>query len=139
MKPKARKDELRIESLSDETVVVDQKRNRAHCLNKAASTVWGYCDGDTTVSEMAGRLHRDLGLPRRTSLVHVAIQQLTQAELLEPGSVSLPPAKLISRREVARALSVPAALLVPLVSSIAVPTAAMAQSSQHRPRPRRHR
>ena len=40
MKPIARKNQLRIESFSDETVVVDLNRNKAHCLNKTASAVW---------------------------------------------------------------------------------------------------
>ncbi len=137
MKPKARKEQLRIEPLKDETVVVDLKRNKTHCLNKVATSVWGYCDGKTTVGEMADRLHRDVGLPRRQSVVLFAIQQLKRAELLEAESIDQSPAKLLTRREVGRSLSAQAALLVPLVTSIAVPTAAMASSRQRRPRRRR--
>lgn len=136
MKPVARTNQLKIESLPDETVVVDLDRNKAHCLNKTASAVWGYCDGKTTPAEMAARLHSEFGLPARESLARNAIQQLAKANLLEAGSLGEPPLKLPTRREMSRDLSIRAALLVPLITSIAVPTAALAQSTSRPPAPR---
>ena len=104
MKPKARQAQLKIETLHDETVVVDLELNKAHCLNKTAATIWGYCDGNTTLGEMTDRVHRELGLPRQPTVVRGAIQQLLKADLLEKDSVAGSHVPILSRRELSRLL-----------------------------------
>ena len=54
--PRARTDGLVINELTDEVLVYDLKRDKAHCLNAAAASVWKQCDGRTTVAEIARRL-----------------------------------------------------------------------------------
>lgn len=54
--PQARTDDLVINELSDEVLVYDLQRDKAHCLNAAAASVWKQCDGRTTVAEIARRL-----------------------------------------------------------------------------------
>jgi hypothetical protein len=126
--PRARATEqLVVEDLTDETLVYDLERHRAHCLNPAATLVWRACDGRTSVAEAAARLERELRLVGGKALVWNALDQLARAHLLEPGAV-LPPAR--SRRALIRALGLgaAAAVLLPAVDSIVSPVAAQAAS-----------
>ena len=119
MTPKARKSHLLVHQVEDEMVVYDKKRKRAHRLNEAAAKVWSRLDGDRTVSEIAGDLDVD------ESVVALAVDHLANAELLE-SSEPLP----VSRRSALRRVASVAALgiLLPAVTSIPAPLAAMARS-----------
>ena len=57
--PEARKEGLVVQHLSDEVLVYDQQRHKAHCLNETAALVWMRCDGKTTVVSMAQELRTD--------------------------------------------------------------------------------
>ena len=50
--PKARKHELIVKELSDETLVYDETTHKAHCLNQTAALVWKFCDGRTSIPQM---------------------------------------------------------------------------------------
>ncbi len=63
MNPQARKDRLVIEELPEETLIYDQERHKAHCLNQTAAFVWGRCDGRTSVDGLAKALEDELGIP----------------------------------------------------------------------------
>ena len=117
MTPKARKSHLLVHQVEDEMVVYDKKRKRAHRLNEAAAKVWSRLDGDRTVSEIAGDVDE--------SVVALAVDHLANAELLE-SSEPLP----VSRRSALRRVASVAALgiLLPAVTSIPAPLAAMARS-----------
>jgi hypothetical protein len=54
--PKARTADLVINDLTDEVLVYDLKRDKAHCLNPTAAAVWKLCDGKSSAAEIAGRL-----------------------------------------------------------------------------------
>ena len=126
MKPIARIDQISAEHVAGETIVYDLRRARAHCLNDTATAVWRYCDGNTPVAEMAGRLQHEFGLPPDESLVRIALKQLEYAKLVE-GVPAEPLEALPSRREIGRKLAI-ATMAIPLVTSIVVPTPAAAQS-----------
>lgn len=128
MLPIARKDELTTQEIAGETLVYDLKRHRAHCLNAAASAVWKYCDGETTISVMTEKLHKETGLPADETVVQLALKQLQTAGLIDCERPAGPAERLPTRREIARRLAIPAALALPLVSSIIAPTPAMAAS-----------
>jgi hypothetical protein len=129
--PLARRTELTVEPLSEETIIYDHKRHRVHCLNRTLTFVWQQCDGKTTIPEMAGRLPGAVGLPADQDIVRLAIRQLSDIHLLTgdtPVSVSN---AIPSRRQLVRKLAVlgvSAPVLLPSVSSIVAPTAAMAAS-----------
>ena len=129
--PRARKEELVVEELPDETLVYDLKRHKAHCLNRTASAVWRHCDGRTSLSDMAEILEQELALPRDEAIVRFALGRLRKARLLDEGTdVSEEPTGL-SRREVVRKLAVVGGLsiLLPVVTSLPSPVAAMQASS----------
>jgi hypothetical protein len=125
--PRARTEGLVIQELPDEVLVYDRDRDKAHCLNQTAALVWKYCDGKTTVTDMAKRLERDLKSGRvDEKVVWYALGQLSKDHLLEETVV--PPAILagMSRREMVRVLGLAAVVAVPLVTSIVAPTPAQA-------------
>jgi hypothetical protein len=121
MKPRARVEALVVEELDGETLVYDLQRNEAHCLNGTAARVWRYCDGRTSVRQLAARLGRELGEPIDEDVVWLALRQLYKARLLRHPLV-LPAGRSTSRRSVLRRLSL-AAALVPVVLSIVAPEA----------------
>ncbi len=125
--PRARTEGLVIQELPDEVLVYDRDRDKAHCLNQTAALVWRYCDGKTSVTNMARRLERDLKTERvDEKVVWYALGQLSKDHLLEEDLVS--PALLtgMSRREMVRVLGVAAVVAIPLVTSIVAPTPAQA-------------
>ncbi len=128
--PKARRKDLVVEELPDETLVYDLERDKAHCLNPTAALVWSRCDGNTSVADMASSLEQELDLPADESLVWMALDRLGKARLLE-DPVGLPgEAARYSRREMMRTFGRVAGLtlLLPAVSSIVAPLAAMQAS-----------
>ncbi len=128
--PRARTEKLIVEELPDETLVYDLKRHKAHCLNRTAAAVWRQCDGGTTVSQIVRSLEEELAIPNDEGIVTLALDRLKKARLLEEGTNVAGIAVGPSRRELVRKLAmVGGAILLPMVTSMASPTAAMAASS----------
>lgn len=121
--PLARHKGLIVRKLSDEVLVYDLERNKAHCLNLTSARVWKYCDGKTTVEEMVRLLNKDSSTPLTRDLVLLALNQLQKFHLLQQ-SLQLP---FISRRDLVFKYA-PAAVILPVILTIAVPTA-QAQAS----------
>ena len=119
MRPEARSNNLLIHNVGDETVVYDRDRQTAHRLNETATAVWQRLDGQTSAEEIASDLRYD------SNVVIMAIDHLQSAHLLEAKDPSL-----VSRRSAVRKVArlAAAGVLLPVVSSIAAPTSAMALS-----------
>ena len=129
--PRARKEDLVVEELPDETLVYDLKRHKAHCLNRSATVVWRHCDGRTTLSEMATILEEELELPQDEDIVRLALERLRKAKLLE-GGMNIPQEPTgPSRRELVRKLAVLGglAIVLPVVTSLTSPVAALQATS----------
>jgi len=128
MTPRARVDELVVREVEDETLVYDLKRHRAHSLNQTAALVWRWCDGRTTVLEMAQRLQAELRLPADEEVVLLALDRLGRSHLLQERVTSKEEAVRVSRRAVARKVAMAAGMtvLLPVVTSIVAPTPAAA-------------
>ena len=128
--PLARQDELVVVELQDETLVYDEKRHKARCLNRTAALVWRHCDGRTSVAEVAALLEEQSSTPTDEAVVWMALDRLGRTHLLS-GSVTLPEDRTkYSRREMLRTLRRAAgiSLLLPVIESIRAPLAA-AQAS----------
>lgn len=119
----ARQEELVVQEMPDEVLIYDLKRHKAHCLNKTAAFVWNHCDGQTSVTQMAGLLEKEAGAPVDEELVWYALGKLSDADLLV-SKVAIPVNDGMSRR---RMLSrVGAAIILPTVVSLIAPTAVQA-------------
>ncbi len=122
MNPKARERHLLVHRVEDEMVVYDKRRTQAHRLNDTAAKVWSLLDGERTTSEIACDLDMD------ESVVALSVGHLANAQLLE-SSEPLSLSRRSALRRVASAAAV--GVLLPVVTSIPAPLAAMAQSDYH--------
>jgi hypothetical protein len=124
-----------VRHLAQECLLVDTETNRAHCLNAIAARVWQLCDGQTSVASMATILRQEYASSIDETLVWVALKQLRRAGLL-PRTTAFPDTVVfITRREAVQKLGAAAALALPVVSSILMPTAAQAASCLPNGRP----
>lgn len=131
MRPRAREAGLVVQELTDETLVYDLERNRAHCLNRTAAMVWRLCDGKATVEEMVARLRAKGHVPVSEDMVFLALERLAKARLLLDRVARPVGARGLSRRELVRGLGAVGKLsvILPLVTSIVAPTAAQAATA----------
>jgi hypothetical protein len=125
--PEARKEGLVVQQMTDEVLVYDQKRHRAHCLNQTAALVWKHCDGRKTVSEVAEALSRQAGKRVGEEVVRLAVDELAKSQLLEgSGARKWRGAEGMSRREMMKRAGLAAAVGLPVVTSVIAPRAAQA-------------
>ncbi|HYV00292.1 MAG TPA: hypothetical protein VE977_15790 [Pyrinomonadaceae bacterium] len=118
--PRARRSGLIIEELPGEVLVYDSDRDSALCLNHVAAQVWKLCDGKTTPARMGRLIEKQLQVTGGEEVVALALEQLEKSQLL---TGKLEPQLLgISRRDLVRRVGI-AAALVPVITSILVPTA----------------
>jgi hypothetical protein len=123
--PKAREDGLVVRELPGEVLIYDLERHKAHCLNQTAAAVWRHCDGETSPTEIGYRLAREFSTPVDEDVVWLALEELGTLSLIDGAVVRPTPG--LSRAQVLRRLGVAtAAIAVPSVLSIAVPTASAA-------------
>ena len=120
--PKSRQRGILVDHVGDETIIYDEERQEAHSLNRAAGIIWQNSDGARSVQQLAALLGRELGIEANDSFVEYALDKLASAHLLEDNTVS--------RRDLVRRMTFAgaAAVALPVVLSIATPTAAMAAS-----------
>jgi hypothetical protein len=120
--PKARRTQILVDTVGDETIVYDEQCQKAHSLNRSASSVWRNSNGERSIPELANLLGSECGLASDESLVEYALDELAGAHLLEDNRVT--------RRSALRRLTLTGAAVVglPVVLSIVAPTPAMAAS-----------
>jgi hypothetical protein len=109
----------------DETLVYHKENHRAHCLNRTAAEVWKLCDGEKTVAEITETLVQESKSPVDEELVWLTLRRLSKAGLLVKQKRQ--EQILASRRAVMRKIGM-AAMALPIVTSILVPTAEAAVS-----------
>ncbi len=118
--------------LSDEFLVYEEETNRAHCLNQTAAEVWKLCDGKRTIAQIVHTMEKQSRSPVDEQVVMTALTKFAKAGLLQNGDALSSHAGTLSRREAARKIGVAAAALaLPVVTSILVPTPADAASPCH--------
>lgn len=126
----ARQHELLVEQVGDETVVYDLESKAVHCLSPLAAVVFENCDGRMTPAGCATVATERLGRAVTEDEVVAALDQLEERSLFSSPVLKLENGNGMSRRDFARRSAVvgASALAVPLITSIAAPTAAMAAS-----------
>jgi hypothetical protein len=125
--PTARRSGLVIQEVPGEVLVYDTESNKAHCLNLTAALVWKSCDGNNTVSDITGIVGKETGTKVTDDLVWLAIDQLTENNLLEKELK----AKFegTSRREAIKKIGLASMVALPIVASLVAPRSAMANVS----------
>ena len=125
--PKARTEKLIIKELSDEVLIYDLDRNKAHCLNSTAALVWKVCDGKTSVEEINNHVAKHTGVAVDQRIVWLALKELETINLLTQPTRHPTLVANLSRRQLIRSIGV-AAVVLPAIISLAAPTA-QAQAS----------
>lgn len=130
MMPKARQEGLLVQEVGDELAVYDQERHRAHRLNHSAAVVWRHCDGQRSVDDLTAVLQKEMNPVADHELVLLALDQLNNAHLLETPLARSTEETRLSRRAIVRKVGLVGvlSLLLPVITTIAVPTPAQAQS-----------
>ena len=130
MKPNARKEELVVQAVGDETIVYDERRSHVHRLNRTAALVWSRCDGRHTVADLQAVLQGETDSLVTEDIVWLALDRLEKEQLLAEPLVRPAEAARITRRDVLRkaALAGGLTLMIPVVQSMVAPTPAMAMS-----------
>jgi hypothetical protein len=121
-------EKLLIEELPKELMIFDPDRNKAFCLNHAASFVWKQADGKTPVAEMAKRLERDLGRPVDEQVIWFALEVLSKDGLLRSAMIPPPSAARVTRRDLLQKMGV-GAMALPVVTVLFVSPAKAHASS----------
>src|SRR5688572_25192379 len=91
--PVARRINLIVKELPDETLIYDLDSDEAHCLNQTAALVWKNCDGQKTVLQIRKSLQRDLRTQVPEEMVWLAFEQLHKSNLItthSPGRIQTP-------------------------------------------------
>jgi hypothetical protein len=115
--PQRRSADLTARRLADETLIYDHRRQKAHCLNRAAALVWEHCDGRTTAAEMAEVLRRECAMAEPEAAVALALEQLSRRDLLQQPVPPPAAADRAGRRAALKKMAL-ALVAVPVILSI---------------------
>jgi hypothetical protein len=127
MLPLARTDRLRVEQLSNELVIYDFDRHKAHCLGPVAALVWRACDGRNTAKEISSSLKKQ-GLRVDEEMTWMVLHRLGKLNLLHQPLALPKNAVSSSRRELLRKVLAAGGLCLLLTTTICAPTPARARS-----------
>ena len=121
--PKARREGILVQELSEEILVYDLENHKAHCLNKTAAIVWEHCNGKNSVRDIALALASDINAQADEAMVWYALDQLGKARLLEKRIFQIEGKPRMSRRELVKRAGIAAMIAIPVVTSILAPKA----------------
>ena len=129
--PRILNQEFSIQHVGEETLVYDERRHLAFCLNRVSSAVWTHCDGTHSVPQIAAALQTEFAQPVSHEMVDLALEQMQQNGLLEPNphtDAVLTTPTAISRRSMMSKAGAGALVMVPMIAAIMAPKAAQAYS-----------
>jgi hypothetical protein len=126
--PIARRNNIVIKKLDEETLIYDLKINKAICLNMTSARIFHLCNGTRTVSQIAKEMSLSMKTPIGKEFVMLAIEQFSKDHLLENKGETTKFFNRLSRRELIRKVGFGSAVALPLVSSVIAPQSAAAQS-----------
>lgn len=130
-RPLARTAGLLTEEVDGELLVYDEQHEVACRLNRPAALVWENSDGTRTVADLIAVLAAELGDLADEDMVLMALDDLAEHDLIESGYErrEITATRLSRRRFIGRVgIAGAAAMAVPVVHSMVVPTPASAIS-----------
>lgn len=127
MKPIRRTGDLVVQKLDAEVLVYDLKLDKAFCLNETSAKVWSLCDGTRDAARIAAELSDVRRSGSEVELVRLALSQLADQDLLDVPITEFE--DTVSRRDLIAIAGKTAAIALPMVSTLIVPSAIMAQSA----------
>jgi hypothetical protein len=128
IKPLARRNEIVTQEMGDEILIYDLKADKAFALNSTSSAIWQYCDGKTSVSEIAEKMSAELKESVSENLVWLALEGLKKEKLIENDNELTSPFVGVSRRQVIRQIGTTSLIALPIIGALVAPLATHAQS-----------
>jgi len=120
--PAARERDIVVQDADGEVLVYDLGTNKAYCLNETAGAVYRACDGFTPVEDV----RRRHGL--NDDVIDLALAQLDENGLLEERGKFTASRGGMDRRSVLRKVAAASAFALPMIMSVAAPSALYAAS-----------
>lgn len=120
--PFARSADIVVQELGKEVLIYDLKLHKAYNLNQTSSIIYKACDGRTTFTEL-NRKHKF-----SDDLIHLALDQLREDNLIETDNHIVSPFSEISRRAAIRRVGLTSMIALPFITSLIAPKAVDAQS-----------
>lgn len=121
------RERISVQEVGAETLVYDERRHKAFCLNRSCSAVWRLATGEHTIAEISALASMELGEDVGEEFVRFAVEELRRDGLIE-ASCAAEVAMPLTRRAMLQRLGVGGAMLLPAVAAIMAPTAAQAYS-----------
>ncbi len=121
--PMARQNGLVVQEMPGEVLVYDLDSNKAHCLNQSAASVWNYCNGSNSVTDIVLQFEANGGGKVTEDFVWLAIDQLNENGLLENDIA--PRFKGQSRRQVLKTIGLASMVALPVIASLVAPQSAL--------------
>lgn len=113
---------FRFSQVGEDTLVFNPFNGEAHSLNKVAAFILHCCDGETTVQEVASLCEQEFECLAGEDLVRYTLEQLRRKKLVD----SCDPGALTRKDLLVKAAG--AAVALPVVASVVLPSPALAQS-----------
>jgi len=126
--PQSRRETLIVQEMDNELVVYDSQRAQANVLNHTAAVIWKLCDGKTSVNEIAQRASHSLNTPVDAAFVWYTLNELSKKNLLVERAALPTNLKGMTRRDFLRAGVVGAAVVLPVIVTMAAPKVSNAAS-----------
>ena len=126
--PQSRKANIVVQELENEVLIYDLTINKAFCLNQTSALVYELADGTKTVSEISNLMSKKLKTLVSEDLVWLALDGLKKDNLLENADKVPNHFAGLSRREIIKRVGLASMAMLPIISSVVAPNAAMAQS-----------
>src|SRR5262249_41926159 len=115
--PQARKNNIVVQELNNETLIYDLKTNKAYCLNHTSALIWNLCDGTNSVTEISHILSQKMNQLVNDDLVWLALDQLKSDNLLEQSNEFKINYQGLTRREVIRKIGFASLVTLPIISA----------------------
>ncbi|HRH45759.1 MAG TPA: hypothetical protein PKY82_29225 [Pyrinomonadaceae bacterium] len=128
--PKAKIKDLVVQELDKELLIYDLNINKAFCLNETSAIVFQLCNGNNSLVEIADLMSKRLKSLVSEDFVWLAIEELKKDNLLENKDQLNNHFKGLSRREIVKKVGLATIIALPIITSVAAPSAAMAQSGK---------
>lgn len=121
--PKARSENLVVQSLPGETLVYDLTAHKAHCLNETSTFVWDSCTGELSIDQIKKNFEVRFGQPIGDEFVALALAQLHERDLLDVTTRQI--WQIHDRRSVIKKIGLASAVAIPVISSLVAPPNAL--------------
>ena len=118
--PKAKIENIVMQTLDKELLIYDLGNNKAYNLNETSKIIYQACDGQTTFDELNRKYKFN------DEIIYLTLDELKTLNLIESTYES--PFEGLSRRAVIKKVGLASMILLPLITSVVAPSKAEAAS-----------